>query len=195
MTVPVSRLEWLDFFRGIAAIIVVIFHFHTPLGVPRFDSGFLAVDLFFVLSGIVLGIRYTASIENGMTFRHFSWQRIRRLYPMAVITAIFICILNLLDMPEGKFIITSGSWGPALSTLFVVPYPARFGLFGPFPADAPMWSLWAELISNIFWFIALRFGRALTALMFGFALTMFIVIAVGYGSVDYGFRGGIVELI
>lgn len=51
------RYEILDGLRGVAAIMVVIFHvcqFFTPKGVQQpVNHGYLAVDFFFLLSGFV----------------------------------------------------------------------------------------------------------------------------------------------
>ena len=48
----------LDGLRGVAAIIVVTFHLAEPLSTSRLDNlinhGYLAVDLFFLLSGLFL---------------------------------------------------------------------------------------------------------------------------------------------
>lgn len=40
--------------RGIAVLFVVLFH----LGVWGFNSGFLGVDIFFVISGYLMGVMY-----------------------------------------------------------------------------------------------------------------------------------------
>ena len=50
-----SRLIALDGLRGIAAIVVLMFHFEQSHGTRSlFASGYLAVDFFFLLSGLVL---------------------------------------------------------------------------------------------------------------------------------------------
>src|SRR3954468_13971740 len=98
------RLQSLDFFRGVAALSVVYYHFHGALGLPRFEPGFLAVDLFFVLSGIVLGLIYTPKIESGLSFAEFMWHRLRRLYPMAILVTLLVLGMNAVGMPKGTFI-------------------------------------------------------------------------------------------
>jgi len=51
-----KRFHGLDGLRGVCAITVMLFHcndlFHTG---PIFQHGFLAVDMFFILSGFVIG--------------------------------------------------------------------------------------------------------------------------------------------
>ena len=48
-----GRFDTLDLLRGVAALAVVAFHFH-PGTSPLLAHGYLAVDLFFALSGFVM---------------------------------------------------------------------------------------------------------------------------------------------
>ena len=191
------RMPWLDFFRGIAALVVVAYHFRTALGLPDFSFGYLAVDLFFVLSGIVLGIRYTAAIENGMSFAEFAWHRLRRLYPMAAMVAALVATLNAASVPAGQYMHAwrEGAW----SALFITPYPLGAGVGSSFPCDSPMWSLWAELASNVVWFAVLRMGRRATTATFVLSMLMFGVLAIHahefFMGLDAGVRGLVSALI
>ena len=151
-----QRIAWLDLLRGLAAIAIVAYHFHRYLGIRHASFGFVAVDVFFALSGIVLSLKYTGAIEGGMGPLEFAGVRLRRLYPMVAITGIFIVALNLAGVPSGThaeaanthawnvFAITPHVGGPAGSA---------------FPADPPLWSLWAELAANAVWFAVLKAGR------------------------------------
>jgi peptidoglycan/LPS O-acetylase OafA/YrhL len=47
------KYETLDALRGVAAILVVLFHTSHAIGVVV-PNGYLAVDMFFVLSGFVI---------------------------------------------------------------------------------------------------------------------------------------------
>ncbi len=72
----------LDALRGIAAIGVVIFHMggtFEPLATP---GGYLAVDLFFMMSGVVLSHAYEARFRAGMGTLEFMRLRLIRLYPL-----------------------------------------------------------------------------------------------------------------
>ena len=58
-----QRYEILDGLRGVAALMVIIFHFFElySFGNPSkqiINHGYLAVDFFYVLSGFVLGYAY-----------------------------------------------------------------------------------------------------------------------------------------
>ncbi len=61
-SVAKPRYEILDGLRGVAAVMVVWFHFFEAFATSavdqRINHGYLAVDFFFVLSGFVLGYAY-----------------------------------------------------------------------------------------------------------------------------------------
>ncbi len=186
-----NRIQWLDMFRGVAAIVVVLFHLKEYLGVPWMNFGFIAVDLFFILSGIVLSLRYAKAIEAGMGFPAFARVRLERLYPMAFIAGIFVVVMNVVHVPAGVYMtaISSFAW-----TLFLVaPLPARFGAGLAFPADLPMWSLWAELVANIAWFLVIRRGRRWMPLAGGVAIVGMLLLAWHFGTINYGWKAGVLE--
>jgi peptidoglycan/LPS O-acetylase OafA/YrhL len=79
----------IDGLRTIAVLLVVVFHFHLFSGV---DSGFVGVDVFFVISGYLI----TAIIRRHVETQRFSlatfWaQRLRRLAP-----ALFVVLASVL---------------------------------------------------------------------------------------------------
>ena len=93
MAIAGERIEALTALRGLAALAVLIVHSLTatfggadgigPSLLPR--RGYLAVDLFFVLSGFVLMHVYGDTFSKGFTverYAGFLWARIARIYPV-----------------------------------------------------------------------------------------------------------------
>lgn len=86
----------IDGLRAFAVVAVIITHFNSDL----LPSGYLGVDIFFVISGYVI----TASLsgrqsKNFLDFVTLFWaRRIRRLVPalavFVVITSVLICLFN-----------------------------------------------------------------------------------------------------
>ena len=77
-----NRYITLDAMRGIAALFVVARHFSGLRGAADPQFSFLAVDLFFLLSGFVLSFSYDERIAAGMSPAAFLMKRIIRLYPL-----------------------------------------------------------------------------------------------------------------
>src|SRR6185437_8087860 len=77
----------LDGLRGVAAVIVVIFHICEPHSTSHLDlminHGYLAVDFFFVLSGFVIGYAYDDRWTR-LSIGGFFKRRLVRLQPMVV---------------------------------------------------------------------------------------------------------------
>ena len=79
----------IDGLRAIAVLAVVFYHF----GIPGFQGGFVGVDIFFVISGFLIGgILWREYDSTGRIWlRHFYIRRFRRLAPafftMAFVTA------------------------------------------------------------------------------------------------------------
>jgi peptidoglycan/LPS O-acetylase OafA/YrhL len=69
--------------RGLAVSLVVLDHFH----IGPFASGFLGVDVFFVISGFLITGIITRDIDAGrFSFRDFYFRRAKRLLPAAYVT-------------------------------------------------------------------------------------------------------------
>ncbi len=91
MTKANTQLDALTGMRGIAAWFVVLYHIRAafPESVPHWivatlSKGYLAVDLFFVLSGFVMWLTYGDKFQkDGLAAApQFLWRRIARIYPL-----------------------------------------------------------------------------------------------------------------
>ena len=76
--------------RGVAAAIIVVYHFGDVqlygggnLAYYRIPHGYLLVDMFFMLSGYVIGLTYRDAFDSGglKNFATFLLKRVARLYP------------------------------------------------------------------------------------------------------------------
>ncbi len=81
--------------RGIAALWVVGHHWLAKSSVPWvqtiFGEGFRAVDIFFVLSGLILAFVYRELRFDAMP--RFMAQRVFRLYPLHMVALLFLAIV------------------------------------------------------------------------------------------------------
>lgn len=173
----------LDGLRGVAAGAVVWYHItqHFRMSTPY--RGYLAVDFFFVLSGIVLANAYQARLLGGMSFFSFIKLRLIRLYPMVVLGLVFglVSRFAVLFTTQGvHHVHASISLLMAfIFGLFLLPCPSAYGLQPNeiFPLDFPLWSLMFEILINIVYGIVARNpvllrGVTFVAVLFG-ALTLF----------------------
>lgn len=177
--------------RGVAAICVMIYHFSVFLAATKvLPSAYLAVDLFFILSGFIIAHAYQARLLSGLSFARFVVIRLVRLYPLYIAgTVVGLAYLLLRDVMEPWRVVTVQQWaGPAvLSVLFLPKLWHTPTVHGLYPFDQAAWSLLFELIVN-FAYAALCVTLTPRRLRWVVALGAvgIIVSVVVYGSLDLG---------
>ncbi|HKU54954.1 MAG TPA: acyltransferase family protein, partial [Rhizomicrobium sp.] len=80
-----TRFLTLDALRGVGAIAVMAGHAGIVLNAYMPPFMYLAVDMFFVLSGFVLAHAYDGKFAGGLSVGAFLKARIARLYPIYLI--------------------------------------------------------------------------------------------------------------
>lgn len=143
----------LDALRGVAALLVVILHEHENLaGLPRPYSGYLAVDLFFLLSGFVIASAYDKRLADGMSVLAFLKVRLIRLYPLYLMGFAIGLVRMLIQFKIGS---TPPPTGPfalgSLLELFLIPTPMTidWSFDTLFYLNPPAWSLFYEIGINL----------------------------------------------
>ena len=110
---PAYRPE-IDGLRAVAVLAVVLYHF----GMPYLGGGFVGVDIFFVISGFLIGGILWAELDKtgNLSLRRFYLRRVRRLAPaffaMALVTTVFAAVILLpFEFRDfGKQLIASTVW-------------------------------------------------------------------------------------
>lgn len=160
------RYAILDGLRGVAALVVILFHgFETYIpffGTQHINHGYLAVDFFFVLSGFVIGYAYDDRWDRMSTWSFFK-RRLIRLHPMVVAGTLFGACLFFFG--ESDYFSLIGGIEPWKFFLCIVlgllMIPAGTGLdirgWGETNSlNGPNWSLTFEYIGNILYAFVLR---------------------------------------
>jgi peptidoglycan/LPS O-acetylase OafA/YrhL len=133
-----------DGIRAIAVSSVVFFH----AGLLPFSSGFVGVDIFFVISGYLIGGIILRETRKGrFDFANFYARRARRILPALVVVVLAICLMGwfLLDAAELFFV-----GGTATSTLLAISNLSFWRLQDYFASDSRLspllmtWSLGVE---------------------------------------------------
>ena len=164
---PKKHYEILDGLRGVAAVLVVIFHIFEAFNEgSRFkqimNHGYLAVDFFFLLSGFVVAYAYDDRWSK-LTQWEFYKRRLIRLQPMVImgmiIGAIFYYFQESSVFPQ---IATMPVWKLLLTMVIgftLLPIPPSMEIRGwgeMHPLNGPAWSLFFEYIANILYALIFR---------------------------------------
>ena len=151
-----TRYQALDALRGVAALAVVVYHLNeVKISSSLLPGAYLAVDFFFVLSGFVVALAYEKALQSRMTWGSFFIKRMIRLFPLALLGAILGLLVLLLKWhtlptkvdPLG-FILLSGLLNCMLLPMLFGGKPSRHDLF---PGDAPLWTIFLEVLINLLW--------------------------------------------
>lgn len=161
------RYEILDGLRGVAAIIVVVFHllethYHMEPDQP-INHGYLAVDFFFALSGFVIGYAYDDRWDR-MSLGNFFKRRLVRLHPMLMFGTLFGALMFYFegDMPGWEAVHQTPWWMLLLVMLWgftLTPLPNKFDIRGwqeMHPLNNAQWSLMWEYIANVLYALIIR---------------------------------------
>jgi peptidoglycan/LPS O-acetylase OafA/YrhL len=171
---PKQHFEILDGLRGVAAMVVVMFHIcETWNGGDHarqiINHGYLAVDFFFMLSGFVVAYAYDdrwhpAGGQPRMTVLGFFKRRIIRLQPMLVMGNVLGALLFYLSASPKIFPLVAATPVSRLILIAaigctVIPIPISMDIRGwqeMHPLAGTAWSLFFEYIANIAYALGLR---------------------------------------
>lgn len=187
-----KHIESLDVVRGLAALAVVLHHWGTfyegpgggpvdyqtiqlPLGRVSMlftHYGYLAVDLFFCLSGFIFAHLYGAAIETGrVRAREFAVLRFSRLYPLHFVTLLIICVEQAIYTQ--RYGVGVGQSNDVFHFLTQLAFISDWWPGSPLTFNGPIWSVSIEVLLYIIFFAIacaglLRIGFAVPAVLLGF---------------------------
>lgn len=220
-----DRFYWVDGLRGIAAMGVVVFHYHhfylasatersgvppvadQPLGWllwPIYEHGMFAVQMFWIISGFVFAHVY---LHRPTTARDFFAARVARLYPLHLATLLAVAALQAISLRLAGHWQVYGSndlWHFGLHLAMASNWTTRnIGL----SFNGPIWSVSLEVLVYLGFFLALsgirRFRMALVlpicAGLWALALSglepLPLIDAAVYECGGYFFLGSVIYLV
>lgn len=190
--------------RGIAAWWVVLFHFKEFLP-PVFPgwimetvrNGFLAVDLFFVLSGLIIAHNYLHMFSRFKLreYGYFLGVRLARIYPLHIVMLLIFLINPIAIAVAGSDTINPIRYSPTyyMLSIFLL---QNWGFTVSLAWNVPAWSISTE------WFVYLGFplvawvanrgARSVTVSLAGIVVPL-LILALALDTVGTTLGGAIVE--
>jgi peptidoglycan/LPS O-acetylase OafA/YrhL len=212
-----DRFYALDVLRGIAALSVVFWHWqhffyhgtapvipdlsHLPMSRWAFafyTHGWLAVDLFFSLSGFVFYWLYSQRVAaSGITLIGFALLRFSRLYPLHFATLLVVAVGQLWFMhTQGSYFIYAHN--DARHFLLNLLFVSSWGLERGYSFNGPIWSVSVEVLLYALFFAFCRLLPVRAFVLAPISLAGFALVARYYYPIGEGigcfFLGGLVFL-
>jgi peptidoglycan/LPS O-acetylase OafA/YrhL len=143
-----SQIPALDGLRGIAIIMVLLWHLPTSL---TFFPGWIGVDLFFVLSGYLITWRLVATKDQPDYYSRFYRNRILRIFPLYYLLVVgFLLAIHLFVQQKNLSIFDTytNHWKSFL--IFTENWTF---MFYPLPRDLSLGPLWSIAVEEQFYLI------------------------------------------
>lgn len=162
-----NHYQLLDGLRGVAAVMVVIYHLFESFSPDHpltqwINHGYLAVDFFFLLSGFVIAYAYGDRWGQLSTW-DFCKRRLIRLQPMVIMGMTVGALLFYLQAGAAFPLIEKTSVIKVIGVMLIgytlLPIPPSLDIRGwdeMHPLDGPAWSLFFEYIANILYALILH---------------------------------------
>lgn len=186
------QLDGLTALRGIAAWFVVVYHYRVALlpygGLPLVRAtgeGFLAVDLFFVMSGFIIALNYRKDFraDAGHAYGRFMLLRLARIYPLHIVMlGILVLTTALLSLAHGQNEFRHLGY-LAMSVVLI----QSWGFTGDIGWNVPSWSISTEMFAYLAfpvlaWLVERLPGRIGALVGIALALTLLAIGAYPYGG-------------
>jgi peptidoglycan/LPS O-acetylase OafA/YrhL len=156
-----GHVRALDGMRAVAVLLVLLFH----LRFPGFSSGFLGVDIFFVLSGFLITTLLLTELDRTgrISLPEFWARRARRLLPALVVLLLVVAAVTWL---QGTFTERASVRGDLLATTGYVAnwhFINTSSYFADIGVDSPLEHTWSLAIEEQFYLLwpLVVFGLAL----------------------------------
>lgn len=186
-----QRYDAIEAIRGLAALTVLLGHFcQMATGFQPFRVS-MAVNMFFLMSGVVIARSYEERLRQGMTFGQFATVRMIRLYPLMALGGILgLAATAITGKPEGDL---------AHMLFHQLTFIPSFWHKDLFPLNSVQWSLFFELAINFVYalFLPRLTNRKLAVIVFlsmiylvcDYQLTGLNFATLGWGT-GWNFVGG-----
>lgn len=148
-----SNLEYrpdIDGLRAIAVSLVVVFHVFPKL----IKSGFIGVDIFFVISGFLISrIIFVGLEQNSFSFVEFYSRRIRRIFPALLVVLIATFLVGWLILFADEFQQLGKHTMAGASFIANIVFLRESGYFDSSAEAKPLLHLWSLSIEEQFYLI------------------------------------------
>lgn len=187
----------LNALRGFAATYVVLYHlrhftdFDWFKTFPALGFGYIGVDFFFILSGLIISHVYLHKSQGAPLFFwiEFIWLRIARLLPVHLLIMLVLLLAALIGP------VFDATWAPLttqqMTDWFSLAFLFRQWLLpDAYVWNSPAWSVSAELFAYILVFPLIAIGvtrvdrRRLACLLMAIAAALFVFVVSKAGTIN-----------
>lgn len=191
----VNMILSIHYLRGIAALLVVLFHYRDrlnnvyaqkDLGDLLFGGGLAGVDLFFLISGFIIVYSTKKKEINNVLF--FFVRRVFRIYPLLIVSCVFYYLVITEMM---KY-----STGEGLAKLFVSMIPFNLNWSGEAPYFGynllyPAWTITYEIAFYIVFGLSISISHRYRTIVSSAFLIALVCLSQYYSRGELSMSGSV----
>ena len=138
-----------------------------------YTYGYFGVKIFWFISGFIFFWKYADTIgQKVITFKKFAILRFSRLYPLHIVTLLFMAVMHFIYFAKfhSFFVCGANDWPHFVAQLFMA---SDWGFLDGASFNGPIWSVSLEVLAYIIFFTLTRFcGAGLIATFILFVLNL-----------------------
>ena len=172
---PASASSWrpdIDGLRAVAVVAVLVFHCFQD----RLPGGFVGVDVFFVISGYLIGKIIFQDLQSGtFDFVDFHMRRIRRIFPALIATLLVSLAIGYVILLTDEYQQLGKHLAGGAGFVDNIVFQTESGYFDRVAEAKPLlhlWSLGVEEQFYIFWPLVMVIAWKYTGNIFWVLLTL-----------------------
>jgi len=140
----------IDGLRAVAVTSVVLYH----ADIPFLEGGFAGVDVFFVISGFLIGTIIFQGVRGGtFSFAEFYARRARRILPALMAVILMTMAIGSILLSAAEFTSAAGSALAALMAVSNIYFEHSISYFNPNASLDPMLMTWSLGVEEQFYLV------------------------------------------
>lgn len=171
-----NKFAFFNLLRFFGAILIAVFLHYYDHFLPYLDGRFwfkeksfaqflaqnsyVFVEMFFMISGILFYHHYLKKIEDGETIDGFIKKRYKRIFPLVIISSIFMFLANMIYFKKFDLFYSCGQLS-LMELTFDIVFAGTLG-FGPTnPINGPLWYIGPLMVCYLIAFFLTKLSKKL----------------------------------
>lgn len=192
----------LNYIRGILSLWIIFYHLKSEISFKFSEffffissKGYLAVDIFFIISGFVITYKY-AYINDVKSYLNYLFKRIKRIYPLHIFT-VFIILISIFVIDSffgGEFLFKNEIYSlrNLILNIFLM---HSWGFSNNLSWNIPSWSISTEFFTYLIFPFILYRNNFIQNIFFIFIIFFFLFVYLHKGSMNITYDFGLLRNI